>query len=347
MAATNYHEIIVPPVDDLSDAGVSILTMLISPVILLIAGLVAMFTEDISSFLAPWPFLLAIFLVGLPHGAVDLTVIRKLAGKSQATVLLWCSGYVACMGIIIILLLYIPVTVLGGFGLLSAWHFGRADVSDLIQINALKRTHGQENTFRALSRGSMIILLPFCFHFKESVAVINGLLEICGHEFITTTSLLQPFMGLIVIGLVVVEVSGVIQSWLSGGALRALVQFTEVLALVTAFATLHPLFAMGLYFIVWHSWRHMQRLNRILYRDDTGFLGLRRVISLHNDSLILLLPTIVAILGVAWFMGGGISPLSLALSSILTYVVVTLPHELLCQQIYHHLGTVKFSGEAS
>jgi hypothetical protein len=67
-------------------------------------------------------------------------------------------------------------------------------------------------------------------------------------------------------------------------------------------------------------------------------IDLRSIISLHRDSLILLIPATFAVPVIALRLGGDLKSLSLCLASLLVYVVVTLPHELLCQRLFTSLS---------
>ena len=62
------------------------------------------------------------------------------------------------------------------------------------------------------------------------------------------------------------------------------------------------------------------------------------MISLHRDSLILLIPTAFAVPVIAFRLGGDLTPFNLCLSSLLVYVIVTLPHELLCRRLFASLS---------
>jgi hypothetical protein len=136
----------------------------------------------------------------------------------------------------------------------------------------------------------------------------------------------------------VIELASILRSLAERNTRRAGVETFELFAIASCFGTLHPLFASGVYFLVWHSWRHFRRLNRVINHETVWSIDLKSIISLHRDSLILLVPTVFAVAVIAFRLGGDLTSLSLCLASLLVYVVVTLPHELLCQRLFSSLS---------
>jgi hypothetical protein len=101
------------------------------------------------------------------------------------------------------------------------------------------------------------------------------------------------------------------------------------------FLLLEPLFAMGLYLLAWHSWRHLWVLADHLPAETTSRSGVNRLASIirfHVLALPLHLPTVVVFLFVAWWRLDTWSSESLAALAITIYAVVTLPHHLLVER---------------
>ena len=71
------------------------------------------------------PWLIALFFVGLPHGAADLAVLRsKKEGRKAWEAFLW---YVISMIGVFMIFICIPEISLIGFIILSIWHFGNSE----------------------------------------------------------------------------------------------------------------------------------------------------------------------------------------------------------------------------
>ena len=89
------------------------------------ALLACLFSPTLATALAPWPFLVAAVVLGLPHCAADGAVL--LRGLSWPARLRRIAGYLALMTLSSIALLSFPAPTLLAFLALSWWHFGTAD----------------------------------------------------------------------------------------------------------------------------------------------------------------------------------------------------------------------------
>ena len=308
------------------------------PATLILLSVITLAVGGFPEVMAPWPFLIAIFAVGLPHGASDFVMSRRLDGTSVSATFFRFGWYVAVMTCVLASLAIAPLFVIGAFGLLSAWHFGRADAEDLDDISPMLTDRSIPKAVWALSRGFLVVLLPFVCSFEISLSVLNRLLALCGSAGLTASDECRLNIAAFLAGCLVIELASILQSLAERNTRRAGVEMLELIAIATCFGTLHPLFASGIYFLAWHSWRHFRRLNRVIYHESLWSFKLQSMISLHRDSLILLIPTAFAVPVIAFRLGGDLTPFNLCLSSLLVYVIVTLPHELLCRRLFASLS---------
>jgi Brp/Blh family beta-carotene 15,15'-monooxygenase len=308
------------------------------PATLILLSVITLAVGGFPDFMAPWPFLIAIFAVGLPHGASDFMMSRRLDGTSVSMTVFRFGWYVAVMTCVFASLTVAPLFVIGAFGLLSAWHFGRADAEDLDDISPVLSVRSIPKAVWAFSRGFLVVLLPFVCFFETSVSILNRLLAWCGSEAINASGGWRLNIAAFLTGCLVIELASILQSLAERNTRRAGVEMLELIAIASCFGTLHPLFASGVYFLAWHSWRHFRRLNRVINHESLWSFDLQSMISLHRDSLILLIPTAFAVPLIAFRLGGDLTPSSLCLSSLLIYVIVTLPHELLCRRLFASLS---------
>ena len=323
------------------------LHLIMPPLILLAVSMVGSISGGISDEMAPWPFSIAILAFGLPHGAIDLRLTAKLDGVPLATAASRFGWYLLFMSGATVGLWLHPAATLFGFALLSAWHFGRSDVDDhkilLAQEKRKLRVFASVSSgkcFRSLrmaawARGLLILTLPFCFHAEQSAAAAEELVRLCGAQLSSNNSSLQN--GSIFIASVcgTFELARIVTFQYLGCVQLARLILLEICSLVIAFGTLHPMFAMGLYFGVWHSWRHLRRLSLALYPNLSSSLNM--VFRLHYESLPLLIPTLVIIFLLCNRMAETINVRNVASVSLLVYVVVTLPHDLLCGRLFKYL----------
>lgn len=307
------------------------------PAMLILLSVITLAAGGFPEFMAPWPFLIAIFAVGLPHGAIDFMISRRLDGTSVSATFFRFGWYMAVMTCVFASLIFAPWFVIGAFGLLSAWHFGRADAEDLDDIAPLLSNRSISKYIWALSRGFLVVLLPFVCFFEISVSILNRMLALCGSAALAASDEWRLNIGAFLAGCLVIALASILQSLSEKNTRRAGVEVLELIAIASCFGTLHPLFASGVYFLAWHSWRHFRRLNRVINHESVWSIDLRSIISLHRDSLILLIPTAFAVPVITFRLDGELTSLSLCLASLLVYVVVTLPHELLCRRLFASL----------
>ncbi len=268
------------------------------------------------------PFLISAVLIGLPHGAADWGVLRRLVGRE--------SRPTACGCVLIYSLLLVasacavflmPALGLGFFLLVSAWHFGGADSHDFQNQFGLKRRKGMLSIV-AVSRGALIVTAPFLFRFGDMFGVCESWCAILGAGWIPShlsdafEKVLQVVFGLAVV-LAAVSVSWIL---FAGGKKPAVWFALETVLLVASFSVLHPLFALGSYFLCWHSLRHLTHLRALC---DVG----SRSGWLLRLSGPFMLPSLLAIGALAWGTGSLQSPEQGAITLLIFFAIVTPAHQ--------------------
>ncbi len=166
--------------DHMTDHQGKLLFIFAPPATLILLSVITLAVGGFPEFMAPWPFLIAIFAVGLPHGASDFVMSRRLDGTSVSETFFRFGWYVAVMTCVLASLAIAPLFVIGAFGLLSAWHFGRADAEDLDDISPVLSDRSIPKAVWALSRGFLVVRLPFVCSFEISLSILNMLLAWCG-----------------------------------------------------------------------------------------------------------------------------------------------------------------------
>lgn len=302
---------------------------LLPPILLLTLVLIEL-QLPFSVALAGWPFSLSLVVIGLPHGAVDLAVSSRLRGASTwLESLRGFADYTFLLVLVLAAAFAFPTPVVLAFAILSAWHFGSADELDL------NESVGKSNRFNwlvAAARGSLVLALPFVCHPTDSSDVANRLLLLFGSDDTTAYETIVTPVSVGILCLAFVVLLGELFIRIRGGALYyAGILCLEIGSLVAAFAVLHPLFAMGAYFLCWHSWRHTRRLIRLMEGESTSIhRGLWR---LHLRSLPLLIPTLAVIAAVlAWVLPHATIP-EIAVVALAVFVVVTPPHQMLIARL--------------
>lgn len=285
------------------------------------------------------PWLIALFFVGLPHGAADLAVLQsKKEGRKVWEAFLW---YVISMIGVFTIFIFMPAISLVGFIILSLWHFGNSE-----NPRPSKSVISYEHLLLSFAQGGIVIGMPLAawpdatssvatelITLVEPVRTLFGL-PLLAHPIYSTSHIASTGFALL---------AGAFLSW--SLILIYSVQYSKTygpkelvkacsvffsycligsLELITS-----PLFGIGIYFLAFHSWRQMPALAKHFIPPDSETHPLRQVVSVHKAALPLLFPTWI-VLGVAWWsLSNPAHFRDLALLSLLVYLVVTPAHEVL------------------
>lgn len=287
------------------------------------AGVAAVIGPGWAERIAPLPWIVSLVFCGLPHGATDYAISR-VHWTGWPLVGLWLTYGVSMIAAATVFA-WSPVLALAAFACLSAWHFGLADA------DADPPAPGGR-AVAAVARGGMVLAAPLWCWPAATAGVAGDLvaLVVPGGPHVTTDHVRAAGAILGTLGLlaIVIEVIASRRVGTRSGPLRLLCEVGVIAALG---AMTHPLFSVGLYFLVWHGWRQMEPLARAVTGSSPRswsqlFVALGRV---HAAALPLLVPAWVA-LGLAWWAWSPHHTLrDLAILSIGGYLVVTPAHELL------------------
>ncbi len=290
----------------------------------------------LSKAYAGWPLIASLFLAGMPHGAVDLAIARRLR-KHHGLLGSRFGAYLAVLGLSAAFFAAAPLTAAGLFFVLSGVHFGLADARAL-DLRCGLHSPPVETALAAFVRGSLIISLPFLFHASESLQVVSNVVAVAGLSadwLSPSTTMLLAAAAVSVAVAALVPLSALRLGRRDGSPLAT--ELGETAVLVAAFYFLHPLFAVGLYVAVWHSWRHLHATARF-FRQGQSLSNIKEcaqaVGGLHIRSLPLLVPTVAAFWSLAWLQLDSWAPEQLAALMIALFVVLTLPHHILVERLF-------------
>lgn len=296
------------------------------PLLFLSLALGAVLTRpDLSA--GAWIWVVALFVLGMPHGAYDLAAMQRLTGRRARTGLLF-GVYTLVMAACTVLFLAAPVWSLIAFFLLSAHHFG---ISDSVWTRGtIVRSIADHGA--GLGRGLCIIFAPFVFMPRESwepfAAIAQFVRETPPTPPPASSDLIATSAAIAVcVGLALVLLTAFRQRHQSVLVLEELLTIGAYLVMASVAP---PLVAIGAYFMLVHASGHCGRARGIgdPLPDASLARRLANAVRVHWDSVWLLLPSIAIVLGVAWQLGG-LSIRPVALSFLLFCVVATLPHHLL------------------
>ena len=279
--------------------------------------------------LGPLPWLVSLGLVGLPHGAADFAVSRRVCrGWSLAAV--WVA-YVLAMAAVAAAFAAAPGSTIVAFAAVSCWHFGTAHL-DSSPPAAGRRMR----TVAALARGCAVLSMPFVAWPRATALAASDLASLpLGHgmaaDLLPPAAVRTAGVVLAVVAVTATAIEGLLTRRRPGGphAWHALLVELGTIAML-GWCT-DALFSVGLYFLVWHAWRQMGPLAESLTGSAPRSwreLG-PALVRVHVAALPLLIPTWAAI-GVVWWQWSSEHTIrDLTVVSIAAYLVVTPAHELL------------------
>ena len=299
---------------------------------LLLGCALGIIAPEITKKFAAWPFVLALLIFGMPHGAADWVVQARLAGEKIFTRQL--VGFADYLWLMLACSLYL-VWQPGVFALLflglTIFHFGMADATAL-------RIDADGSLARwsfVLGRGLLLLATVFAMHPVSAWAPFAQIANAFAwkHETMWMPDLmhLQKLSWLGVIAGAGFAVAGAIARWRCGRARKAGLDLIEhaLVAMLAVFAD--PLFAVGMFFLGVHAYRHTRRLacTRVVIEPPPAPASfVRRLARVHGISLPLMVPTAFCLVLICWLLGP-FNAYTLAVAGIVFYMITTLPHHLL------------------
>jgi len=300
------------------------------------------------------PFLLGMVFLGLPHGALDhlAPLFLRHRRPTPRYLFLFVLGYVALVALYLLFWRLWPPAALTVFLLFSWLHWGQGDsyFLEVFEGRPPPKTR-TERLMVWLVRGGLPIVLPALVFPQVFAQVASGILQWYGGS--AGWFLDGHWHAAGIMALAALAAAYLWRSWQDhkAGFWR---DAGEIGLLLVYFSLVPPILAVGVYFCVWHSARHLARLMLLDQANDAalarGELGrpLRRVAwqaaPMTGGALVLL----VALFwghGHAHVTAGAFVYLYLSLIAALTF-----PHFLLVlwmdweELIQHHADAVGVSG---
>jgi len=270
------------------------------------------------------PWLIALAVLGMPHGAMDWLIIRKIdreQGRSASlSVLTQYSLMMVAGGL---LLAFAPVITCVLFLVLTAIHWGAADLHAYQPLQSVREKGNW--WMMATARGGLIIATPFALQphlaWQPFASLSGGTIAYAVEVSRVCFSLLTMCAFILGYGCI------------SGRLPRPGRFLAESAGVVLMLAVLPPMLAIGCYFLLVHAPRHCIRLHQRLDIIRTALVreALPRLIAAHMASWPFLVPAIVVVL--VWAAALGFSAWSVTVASIGFYIIATPPHHLLGMRV--------------
>ncbi|MDX1590358.1 MAG: Brp/Blh family beta-carotene 15,15'-dioxygenase [Balneolaceae bacterium] len=277
--------------------------------------------SDFRESVAIWTVLASVFLIGIPHGAIDHVMAAELYNLNRTWLdhLKFYGSYLLIMMAVGLLWFLTPVSGMILFLAISIYHFGQADMEEF--------TAGRSgNLTEYLARGCMIIGLII---FSEPAVTYPIMAEAMSIEAANFEGFM-PDPQIAVLAMILVY-SLIIAAGLFRRKFQNPLQLiTDSILLILVLTLTGPLIGFALYFALWHSAGHISEMRHFF--ETRG-----KQLTLSGFYKKALPFTAVSILGLAFLAGVnhtfGLDEQFLSLMFILISVL-TLPHMVIVDRMY-------------
>ncbi|WP_047863983.1 Brp/Blh family beta-carotene 15,15'-dioxygenase [Rubrobacter aplysinae] len=208
------------------------------------------------------PFAASLVLFGLPHGAADHLVPGRLSGRGVGarSVAGVVALYLLLGGAYLALWTVSPLLSFTLFILFTLFHWGQGD---LYSSKALIGVGGPPVAAGILVRGGLPMLVPLLAFPAVYAGVGESLVGLFGGSYPDplpggVSLALRLCGGLAMLALALLYLRGVYRRTSSLPRLAA--EAGEISLLAAYFSVVPPILAVGIYFCLWHSPRHIARL---------------------------------------------------------------------------------------
>ena len=287
---------------------------------------IGLISPSINESLSVWVLLASVFIVGIPHGAIDHIIASELFNQQSSlrSHLIFYSSYLLVMAVLAILWYVSPSAGMIVFLIISIYHFGQADMEDFM-------TNEHPSIPWNIVRGIFIIGLILFSNTDKTFPVIADATGISATAFQNIFPHSSTIVAVILIGYLVVYLFSVYQKKIQ----NPIIFFIDGALLTSLFLITGPFIGFAIYFAVWHSAGHIHEMIQFFNKRNRNF-GLR-------DFIFESLPfTIISLLGLTglYYIQGliGSGQRFITLMFILISVL-TLPHMVVVNKMYSSYKT--------
>ncbi len=269
------------------------------------------------------PFLASMAVLGLPHGAIDHWVYFRSQGKRLNfwRVCQFIISYIGIAAVFYLLWYLLPALSALGFLLLTAYHWGEGDWnSETLRGNNVSWRFG-------VYRGLLPMAVPVILYPEQYIKVLDAAVVatqsgffLFSFDWMATASFRSVVLGVVV-------VAYWLQSREVPGVRRLAVENS---LLFFWFLLLPPLLSIGIYFIFWHSLRHIKVAAKIIGRPMVNDKGNLLWLKFFQMAAPFSVPALVVVALIVSFSPAGQSdPLVWVAGYLVVLWSLTWPHAIL------------------
>jgi len=286
-------------------------------------------------------FALGTLVVGMAHGAVDhLVPLRAAAGVSLRRSIAVVSVVYAVLGGAVVGAFFLaPVAAFVGFIALTWLHWGQGDVAALVVAGVDHLPTAAERWLGLVVRGGLPMGVPLLAHPAEYRLVAEWIVGLFVVDADAAAAAVDPLfvpatraaVGGLMVAATAVSIGLGYRRVRAGASRRGWLRDAgEVGALWAWFLLAAPIFAVGVYFALWHALRHVGRLVLVDHRAATALGAGDRAGALRRfarDAAPLTLGGFLVVGAVGLAVPAGVAaPGDVLAVSLVAIAAMTLPH---------------------
>ena len=245
------------------------LTMTLPLVVIALAIPFGVVIDDLPQAVRFAPFVVSVGLFGLPHGAVDHLIPLRLGDASlERSLAVVGVVYAILGGLYLAVWALSPAVALLAFLGMTWFHWGQGDAFALRAFGGGDHLRARSDRWASLVvRGGLPMLVPLLGQPEGYQRVVNGIIALFDPA---ATAALAPLFRLdtrlaLGVGFGVFTLSSLLWTarhvWVGDTSAAGIAwDAVEIGVLWVFFWLVPPVFAVGLYFAVWHAVRHIGRL---------------------------------------------------------------------------------------
>ncbi len=270
----------------------------------------------------PYLVLVLVLILGVPHGATDLTIFKAFAKRvSWKGLIIFSIAYLGVIGLYAAMWWALPVQAFGLFLIMSVYHFGQSNLAPIVYDNR------PTAVLHYLIWGATALFVPVLLHAEHAQAIVVAMTSYSFPlpEPSQLLFIIWSIVGLNVLSFVLLLIFGKISVTVF---VRELI---HLVVLLQMFFYTSLLLGFTIYFVFWHSLASVIDQNNFFQRKIQSyrwqhFLWLALPVALTGCLLVVF---------IRYYL-----PEGLVLShEIMGYIFIglsllTLPHMLLVDQLY-------------
>nr|WP_276222966.1 Brp/Blh family beta-carotene 15,15'-dioxygenase [Halomicroarcula sp. DFY41] len=282
------------------------------------------------------PLIVSAVLLGLPHGAVDHLAVARARGREPTYRAI--ARVVALYGVVggayAVAWFLAPALAFVVFILVTWFHWGQGDLYALVALAGVDHLESVPQRLATVAvRGGLPMLVPLLSFPEWYRRVATDLVGLFAPTAVTALqwAFRPQVRAALAIGYGVLVVAVLVVGYARADSVRPwLLDAGETVGLIAYFALVPPVVAIGFYFCLWHSLRHVVRLLAV---DDTAVTAIEAgdvrtaFLQFARDAAPLTLVSLALLGGLSLVVPNRPETVPEAVALYLVFIaVVTLPH---------------------